>query len=160
KLASDGHHGVIEAVAFTADGRGVLTTAVDQTLLLWDAATGKEIRRIDQPRGSISELAVSPDGKTLAARLSESTNTAKLDCSILLLDAGVLEVRQRITDREKSVVSPAFAPDGQTLAYTTADGKAHLWALQAGRDLRVFDAVNMRIRLQFSRDGRTLFGVR
>jgi hypothetical protein len=62
-----GHVGRITAVAYTPDGRHVLTGSWDQTLRIWDAATGSSIARYDGPTGRIACLAIAPDGVSVAA---------------------------------------------------------------------------------------------
>jgi hypothetical protein len=65
----------------------------NQSIILWDATTGKEVRRFKGPAWRkadntgysvrIESFAVSPDGKTLAAG---TTDGSKLVCPILLFD--------------------------------------------------------------------------
>src|SRR5262249_3473340 len=57
--------GGIHSAAFAAGGRVLATAGDDGEILLWDPATGKELRRIDE--GRYTQAAVcSPDGKALA----------------------------------------------------------------------------------------------
>jgi len=58
----------IEAIAFSPDGKTILTGGDDGMVRLWHASTGKEIGQ--PPTGHIGPLpnvAFSPDGKTIAA---------------------------------------------------------------------------------------------
>ena len=62
-----GHPGGIISVSFSADGRFILTTGRSRIVQLWDASTGRQLRRFgrEDKRGSRSVLAVafSPDGR-------------------------------------------------------------------------------------------------
>src|SRR5689334_7049230 len=64
-----GINGVSQAVA-APGGKQILALGFEQTVILWDATTGKEVRRFRRPTRKRDEgfgsLAVSPDSKTLA----------------------------------------------------------------------------------------------
>ena len=60
-----GHTEPVYAIAFTPDGKYVVTGSFDKTLKLWEAATGKEIKTFDGPAGHqnlVLSVASSPDG--------------------------------------------------------------------------------------------------
>jgi WD40 repeat protein len=59
----NGHTGEIEAVAFSPDGKYVLTGSVDGTARLWDAATGQQLRIVQSQNSTVFSVAFSPDGK-------------------------------------------------------------------------------------------------
>ncbi|MBV9125995.1 MAG: hypothetical protein JO112_21800, partial [Planctomycetes bacterium] len=71
-----GHQEMIYAVAFSPDGKYVATGSFDQTLKLWEAATGKEIKTFAGPAGhqkAILAVAFSPDGQSLASGSQDNT---------------------------------------------------------------------------------------
>ena len=71
---------------------------------------------------SITSLAFSPDGKTLACAGSNS--------AIALLDMSTLQVKTSFSGHGAWVNSVAFSPDGQTLASGGEDGTVLIWELE------------------------------
>src|SRR5688500_18557151 len=73
-----GHTEMVYAVAYSPDGKYVVTASFDKTLKLWDAATGKEMKTFSGQAGHQNLVlcaAFSPDGQTIAS--GSSDNTAK-----------------------------------------------------------------------------------
>jgi WD40 repeat protein len=60
-------------VAFSPDGKTLASAGDDQTIRLWETATGKEIRRLTGHQSGISSVAFSPDGKRLASACADGT---------------------------------------------------------------------------------------
>jgi WD40 repeat protein len=60
-----GHKGHVYSLAFSADGRSLISCGEDHTIRVWDVATGHEQRRYGDEKMDISCLALAPDGKTL-----------------------------------------------------------------------------------------------
>jgi serine/threonine protein kinase/WD40 repeat protein len=61
-----GHLAEVSALAFTADGRSLLSGGEDGMILIHHIPTQRELLRIPLDRGAIISIAVSPDGKRLA----------------------------------------------------------------------------------------------
>jgi WD40 repeat protein len=115
-------------VAFSSDGKK-LATAVhpDNTVMLWDAATGKELLTLPAEMGTrwadalVSGVAFGPDGRTLAA----STMGGIVNLWDLTKPA---PIRRTIT-LPGDVRGIAFAPEGRHLATANYNGTIYLLRL-------------------------------
>jgi WD40 repeat protein len=58
-----GHTLSVDKVAFSLDGRWVVTTGEDQTARVWDVGTGKEITVLRGHTKLLTQAAFSPDGQ-------------------------------------------------------------------------------------------------
>jgi RNA polymerase sigma factor (sigma-70 family) len=137
-------------IAYTADGKQLITASRDQTVRLWDAATGKEIRRFDRsPRPGEKEdpaegafrmpmgigpdpsstflVALAPDGKTLAATRG---------ATLILWDVASGKELRRLSGPHPGVSSAlGFAESGKKLVLAVGDS-AHIWETGTGKRLK------------------------
>src|ERR1700722_12236565 len=117
-----GHTNNVTAVAFSADGRYVLTSSsLDGSTRLWEAETGRELRRFGDG-GRTHSLEFSPDGRTVL------TATAG---DVQLWDAGTGKKLAHFSDGPGT-----FSPDGRTVLTGGADHLAHLWDVESGREVK------------------------
>jgi WD40 repeat protein len=87
-----GHAFAVMSVAFSPDGRPVLTSSVDGDARLWSAATGDLVHRLSFHVATVSQATFSPDGQLLAAAFAPDSrhfvvgtatgNVAAFDCTI------------------------------------------------------------------------------
>jgi WD40 repeat protein len=61
----EGHKDRVDALAFSADGKTLISGGADHTIRAWDVARGKEMRRYGDEKMHVTGLALAPDGKTL-----------------------------------------------------------------------------------------------
>src|SRR5207302_8594207 len=118
-----GHQYPVAVVVYSPDGKYLVTGSHDHTLRVWDAATGKEVRRLVGHSGGITAAAFSADGKILATA-SNSSN----DRSISLWDIATgQEVRtcrlptgagnpEAPARQAGGIAALAYCPDGKRLA--------------------------------------------
>src|SRR5260370_38210537 len=61
----EGHSRAVRCVAFSPDGKRIVTGSWDKTARLWDAETGKEILALEGHSSMVQSVAFSPDGKSV-----------------------------------------------------------------------------------------------
>jgi WD40 repeat protein len=152
KRTLSGHEGAVYSAAFYPGGARVVTSGDDGLIRLWDVGTGRLLRSARGPGGTVSDVAVSPDGRLLAS-CTDSGEGSK----VWLLDARTLRPRRNFAAQEDGVFEVAFSPDGRLLASGGRDHVVRLWDVRTGRLLRSLtghdDAVTA---LAFTPDGRRL----
>jgi len=114
-------------VMFSPDGKRVLTGALDNTVRLWDAATGQP-RSEPLAHSHFAAVTFSPDGGTFL--------TGSGDGSARLWDTATGNaVPGGAMAHPYPVVDVAFAPDGKRAAIGCADGTTRLWDLATFKPL-------------------------
>ena len=74
ELTLTGHRGNVNSVAISPDGLTLASGSSDDTIKVWDLATGKlESSFVAARSDSVNSLAISPDGKTIVSGSSDST---------------------------------------------------------------------------------------
>jgi WD40 repeat protein len=144
-----GDAGLVDSLAFSPDGQRLASGSRDQTLKIWDCATGKELLALEAQVGWGNSVAFSPDCRRLAAALDD--HTVKIWDSATGKELFVLKGHAGV------VHGVSFSPDGQRLASASDDHTVKIWDSTTGKEIFALKSHAAGVRsVVFSPDGQRL----
>jgi len=120
----EGHVQNIYAVAFTPDGRSVVTASQDGTARLWNAETGKQHSFLKGQPEPITALSISPTGDKIALGGAAGTVTV----ITMLEETTAAEIYLPATE---GILQISFTPDGRHLVTANATGTLYVLRLES-----------------------------
>jgi WD40 repeat protein len=150
-----GHRDSIYALALSADGRLLASGSYDHSILLWDVASGKELRPLQGHNGAIFSLAFARGDKLLAS--------ASADRTIKLWNPATGERVDTFGQANLDQYAVCVDPRGERVAAAGGDNRVRVWQLSAnaaeGSNTLVhakFAHEQPLIKLLWSPDGKSL----
>ncbi len=147
--------GEIRHAVFAADGTCLALGRDKRAAILWDARTGKQLRRFvghhqeDFAHDAVSSLTLSPEGKMLA--------TGGEDGTIRLWNRETGKQLKLLPGSEYRVTNLTFSPDGKLLASGSLDeSRVNLCDVDSGKRIHTLKQPEDTNSLAFSPDGKTL----
>ncbi|TEY32597.1 hypothetical protein BOTCAL_0717g00030 [Botryotinia calthae] len=145
----EGHSNTVKSVAFSPDGKVVASGSSDETIRLWNVATGESLQTLEGHSRSVISVAFSLDGKVVASGSSDET--------IRLWDVATGDSLQTLEGHSRSVTSVAFSPDGKVVASGSGDETIRLWDVATGESLRTLEGHSDWVTsVAFSPDGKVV----
>ncbi len=143
-----GHSDPVWSVAFSADGKTVVSGSEDKTVRVWETMTGKEKQTLKED-SPVNSIAIAPDEKTLASACNDKT--------IKLWNIATGKKTMSLKGHSDQVYSVSFSPEGTLLASGSKDMTIRLWNIQTGALLSTLMGHSERVTsVAFSPDSKTL----
>jgi WD40 repeat protein/transcriptional regulator with XRE-family HTH domain len=148
-LSLTGHASWVRTVAFSPNGRTLVSCSTDRTIKLWDIGTGECLKTLREHTGRIWCVAFSPDGQILASGSDDRT--------VKLWEVSTGECLKTLQQHTAAVWTVSFSPDGQFLVSGGEDQTVRLWDVGTGKCLKTMQGhTDWVCSAAFSPDGHTL----
>jgi len=144
-----GHGTGIDHLAYSPDGKTLVSGGWDRTAVLWDPTDGAKLRTFEGHKDNVWPAVFSPDGKRLV--------TASRDGLIRVWNPATGDLVRELDGPSKGVPLVAFRPDGKVFAATSWDGSVRQWELESGKPVGpAVGHLGRILDLRLSRDGKEL----
>jgi WD40 repeat protein/serine/threonine protein kinase len=144
-----GHIDQVNSVAFSPDGRRIVTGSGDNTAKVWDATSGKELTMLKGHRAPVDSVAFSSDGRRIL--------TGSFDATAKMWQAASGKELITFRGHTSDVFAVVVSPDGLRIVTGSADRAAKIWDAASGEQLLTLtghtDDINS---IAFSGDGRRI----
>ena len=114
------------SVAYSPDGRHVISGSADETIRIWDAETGAEVGKpLNGHTAQVMSVAYSPNGRHIISGSADRT--------IRIWDAKTgTAVGKPLEGHEHSVMSVAYSPNGEHIISGSDDCTIRIWDANTG----------------------------
>ena len=141
-----GHIGPVISIAFSPNGRLLVSASLYSRVILWDVLSATKINSVETPAAVV---AISPDGHYLA------TAGRHLKLWDIRKPEEIVEVETFPHDESVLIWTVDFSPDGKWLACGDENGNLNVWDLQGQKLIQSVKADAEEIlSVQFSADNR------
>ena len=139
----------LTSLAYSPDGRRIVSGGFDGMVKAWDATSGNEIMMLAGHQGRVMSVALSPDGNRIAS--------GSFDKTIKVWDAATGRELRTLAGHSDLVMSVAFSLDGRRIASGSHDQTVRIWDSETGEPLKIFRVDDQKIiAVAYSPDGRRL----
>jgi tRNA A-37 threonylcarbamoyl transferase component Bud32 len=135
RLTLKGHTRRVTSLAYSSDGKRLYSSSHDETVRVWDSATGETVRIFNGHSFPVAGLAVCPNGSLVASAAGRSVADQPDEGEILVWEAASGRIVHHLRGHRERPMAMAFSPDGRRLATAGWDQEIKLWDVASGQEL-------------------------
>jgi WD40 repeat protein/serine/threonine protein kinase len=144
-----GHQGSISSLTFSPDGKMLVSSDINGSILVWDLTKESAIKRTFTYQNRLYSAIYSPDGHMIATGndqgkiFLQDSVTGNLIGSFATTRGSAIasSTSDTAVDSPLAIESLAFSPDGHTLAAGRFDGVISLWSVATQKRIAQFGNV-------------------
>jgi WD40 repeat protein len=140
------HPGRVYSLDFAPDGKTLASVGSDRTVCLWEASTGRLIRKWTAAKSPVGYVGFAPDGGSLVTMEEEPRQ----------LSVWSPEGKLRFQHASNPEVFPVYSGDSKELACRGDGKKIHILDATTGKEKRNFETRQEPTILALSPDGKLL----
>ncbi|CAI7627747.1 unnamed protein product [Penicillium pancosmium] len=145
----EGHSDPVTSIAWSPDGSRLASASYDETVRIWDPATGQSISTLEGHSNGVASIAWSPDGSRLASGSDDET--------VRIWDPATGQSISILEGHSDEVRSIAWSPDGSRLASGSYDETVRIWDPTTGQSISILEGHSDEVRsIAWSPDGSRL----
>ena len=141
-----GHTSLVYSASFSPDGHRIVSASRDETVRIWNAATGECIRTLEGHAGYVFSASFNPDGSRIVS--------ASRDETVRIWDAATGECIRTLKGHTSYVRSASFSPDGSRIVSASWDDTVRIWNAATGKRIITLGGHTINVySVSFSPDG-------
>jgi hypothetical protein len=129
-----GHTQSVTSAAYSPDGRRIVSASYDNTMKVWDAENGTELRSLSGHNVDVWSVAFSPDGRRIVSTGGDDSR-GLMDETVEVWDTETGRLLFSLSGHTNWVYSAAYSPDGRRIVSASYDGTTRLWDVATGNEI-------------------------
>jgi WD40 repeat protein len=150
-LSLTGHQAWVNSVAYSPDGKHIISGSGDHTVMVWDADKRQELLSLKGHTGEVCSVSYSPDGKRIVS--------GSADKMLKVWDAQTGQELLSLKGHTAQVSSVVWSPDGKHIVSGSGDCTLKVWEADTGKEVRSLKGHRHWVcRVGYSSDGKRISG--